>query len=57
MENQLISTGKAPTHDMTVKWLEACADKWQEEPAKFASSRGFSVFDKESLTNVPLLEE
>ena len=57
MENDLISKGKAPTHEMTVKWLEACADKWQNDPAKFAASRGFSVFDKDSLTNVPLLEE
>ena len=57
MENQLISQGQAPTHEMTVKWLEACADKWEQEPAKFAASRGFSIFDRESLTNVPLLEE
>jgi hypothetical protein len=57
MENQLISNGQAPTHEMTVRWLEACASKWAEDPAKFADRRGFSVFDKSSLTNVPLLEE
>jgi hypothetical protein len=37
---------------MTLRWLEACADKWQDDPAKFASRRGFSVFDRSSLTNV-----
>ena len=57
MENQLISNGQAPTHEMTMRWLEACADKWAEDPAKFAARRGFSVFDRSSLTNVPLLEE
>lgn len=57
MENQLIANGQAPTHEMTMRWLEACADKWAEDPAKFAARRGFSVFDRSSLTNVPLLEE
>ena len=56
MENQLISEGKAPTHEMTMRWLEACADKWKEEPAKFAERRGFAIFDRSSLTNSPLLE-
>lgn len=53
MENQLISEGKAPTHEMTMRWLEACADKWAEDPSKFAERRGFSVLDRSSLTNVP----
>ena len=53
LENELISQGKAPTHEMTVQWLEACADKWADDPAKFASYRGFSLFDPQSLTNVP----
>jgi len=57
MENQLISEGKAPTHEMTMRWLEACADKWEQDPAKFAARRGFSVFDRSSLTNSPLLEK
>lgn len=56
MENTLISNGNAPTHEMTMKWLEACADKWADDPAKFASRRGFAVFDRSSLTNSPLLE-
>ncbi len=55
-ENQLISNGQAPTHEMTMRWLEACADKWQGDPAKFAARRGFSVFDRSSLTNSPMLE-
>jgi len=56
MENQLISNGNAPTHEMTMRWLEACADKWQQDPATFATRRGFSVFDRSSLTNSPALE-
>lgn len=57
MENQLISNGNAPTHEMTMRWLEACADKWANDPATFAARRGFSVFDRSSLTNSPLLEQ
>jgi hypothetical protein len=56
MENQLISNGNAPTHEMTMRWLEACADKWQQDPATFAARRVFSVFDRSSLTNSPALE-
>ena len=55
-ENKVISEGKAPEHEATVKWLEGCADKWAGCPAKFANSRGFDVFDPTSLTNVPRLE-
>ena len=56
MENQLISSGTAPTHEMTVRWLEACAAKWAKDPETFAARRGFSVFDPTSLTNTPQLE-
>jgi hypothetical protein len=57
MENQLISNGQAPTHEMTMRWLEACADKWEKDPETFAKRRGFSIFDRSSLTNSPLLEQ
>lgn len=53
MENELISQGKAPTHEMTMQWLEACADKWEKDPEAFATRRGFSILDKTSLTNLP----
>lgn len=52
LENQLISEGKAPTHDMTVRWLEACADKWVDCPREFAERRGFQILDTTSLTNL-----
>ncbi len=57
MENELISQGKAPTHEMTVKWLEACADKWADDPEKFAQYRGFSLFDPQSLANPQLTDQ
>lgn len=56
MENELITKGMAPTHEMTMRWLEACADKWSADPSTFAARRGFSVFDRSSLTNSPQLE-
>lgn len=57
MENQLIAKGVPPTHEMTMKWLEACADKWEKDPEQFAKRRGFSIFDKTSLTNTLQLED
>ena len=56
MENEMISSGVPPTHEMTVKWLEACADKFQDCAEKFAANRGFVVLDRQSLTNTPQLE-
>lgn len=57
MEKKILEAGRAPTHDMTVKWLEACADKWQQDPTNFAANRGFMTFDRTSLTNTPQLED
>ena len=55
-ENELMKEGKAPTHEMTMLWLEACADKWEGDPQKFAERRGFTLLDKQSLTNTKKLE-
>ena len=54
MENKLMAEGKAPTHDMTMKWLEACADKFSSDAEKFAERRGFKLYDEDSL-NTKLL--
>ena len=55
-ENELMKEVKAPTHEMTMRWLEACADKWEGDPQKFAERRGFTLLDKQSLTNTKKLE-
>ena len=55
MENKLMDEGKAPTHEMTMQWLEACADKFQNDSVKFAERRGFKLYDEESL-NTKLLD-
>jgi hypothetical protein len=55
MENKLMDEGKAPTHEMTMQWLEACADKFSGEAEKFAERRGFKLYDEESL-NTKLLD-
>jgi hypothetical protein len=54
-ENGLIKDGKAPTHEHTKLWLEACADKFANDPQKFAERRGFKIIDSQSLTNTPKL--
>lgn len=50
MEQELLAAGKEPTHEMTVKWLEACADKFADCGRKFAEYRGFIPLDRKSLT-------
>lgn len=50
-EKEIIEGGKVPAHEMTVNWLEACAEKWKDCPKNFANSRGFQIIDQESLTN------
>ena len=55
MENKLIDEGKAPTHEMTMQWLEACADKFSGDAEKFAERRGFKLYDEESL-NTKLID-
>src|SRR6056300_1127830 len=56
-ENELVKQGKAPEHHHTVQWLEGCAEKWKHCPTDFASSRGFQIMDRTSLTNTPLLKD
>ena len=55
MENDMIGQGKAPTPEMTMQWLEACADKFSGDAEKFAERRGFKLYDEESL-NTKLLD-
>lgn len=58
MENDLFNKGLTPTHQMTVAWLEACADLFQNCGAEYAESRGFVPIDRKSLAepkHVPLL--
>ena len=49
MENKMMAAGKAPTHELTMKWLEACADKFSADAEKFAERRGFKLYDEDSL--------
>ena len=56
MENDMMDKGKAPTHEMTMQWLEACADKFQGDAEKFAERRGFTLYDEKSL-NTKLIEK
>ena len=51
IESELISNGQAPSHEMTVEWLEKCADKFQDCAERFAESRGFKPLDEKSLAH------
>ena len=54
-ENAMIAKGEMPTHEMTMQWLEACADKFEKCSQTFAERRGFKILDEQSLTNTPRL--
>jgi hypothetical protein len=49
MEEEMLIKGEIPTHEMTIKWLEACADKFAKCGTDFAELRGFIPLDKKSL--------
>ena len=55
MENDMMAAGKAPTHEMTMQWLEACAVKFSKDAEAFAERRGFKLYDEESL-NTKLID-
>ena len=55
MENDMMASGKAPTHEMTMQWLEACAVKFSKDAEAFAERRGFKLYDEESL-NTKLID-
>ena len=50
LEQEMLARGEEPTHEITIKWLEACADKFANCGTKFAELRGFIPLDKKSLT-------
>jgi hypothetical protein len=49
IEQEMLAKGIEPTQELTMKWLEACADKFADCGAKFAELRGFIPLDKKSL--------
>ena len=48
-EQEMLSKGEEPTQELTLRWLEACADKFAHCGAQFAELRGFIPLDKKSL--------
>lgn len=51
-EVELLREGKAPTHEHTMQWMEALAEKWKDCPRKFSERRGLTLIDNQSLANL-----
>ena len=49
VEQEILNKGLEPTHSMTIKWLENCAEKFVDSGIYFAMSRGFVPLDDRSL--------
>ena len=50
-ENEMMKNNENPTHEMTVKWLEHCAELFKNDSNKFAIRRGFKLLDEKSLAS------
>lgn len=51
-ENELLKKGKYPSHEMTLDWLEECANLFQDSVFKYAQRKGFVVLDQKSLNQI-----
>ena len=51
-ENEMLAAGENPSHEMTMQWLEHCAELFKNDSKKFADRRGFQLLDKKSLASV-----
>ena len=51
-ENDMMANGENPSHEMTVQWLEHCAEIFKSDSQKFADRRGFQLMDQKSLATV-----
>ena len=49
MENELLSLGEEPTHEMQMAWIETMMDKYQDNPAKVIAARKLQMLDPTSL--------
>ncbi len=48
-ENDMITNGGTPTHEMTMQWLEHCVERFKGDSNAFAERRGFQLKDTKSL--------
>jgi hypothetical protein len=51
-ENEMLAAGENPSHEMTMQWLEHCAELFKDDSRKFADRRGFQLLDEKSLASV-----
>jgi hypothetical protein len=51
-ENDMLSKGGTPTHEMTMQWLEHCVERFKGDSVKFAERRGFTLKDDKSLAQL-----
>jgi len=51
-ENEMMKNNENPTHEMTMQWLENCAELFKKDSVKFADRRGFQLLDKKSLSTL-----
>ena len=51
-ENDMMANGENPSHEMTMQWLEHCAEIFKKDSQKFADRRGFQLMDQKSLATV-----
>jgi hypothetical protein len=45
-EQELLKQGQEPNHELVLKWLEECANKYLNCALEFSKKRGFKVYDE-----------
>jgi len=48
-EGKMIESGKDPSHEMVVEWLNHLMDKYEKYPSMYAKSKGMKLLDETSL--------
>lgn len=51
-ENELLQKGEYPSHEMTLDWLDECANLFQDSVFKYAQRKGFVILDQKSLNQI-----
>lgn len=49
MENEMLSLGEEPTHEMQMAWIEKMMTKFETNPVKVIKARNLQMLDKTSL--------
>ena len=48
-ENELLTNGLEPSHELQMTWIEDMVEKYKDNPSKYVASRNLQILDSTSL--------